>query len=255
MIKLRSRQKGFLFAPLLVILTALLFSSNLFSIKNIDVNGQNIDCSDTEELKKLSDLYGKNLFLVDTTEEEKTLKEKFLCIRSINFFRNYPSSIRMDISGRDPKLQLILVKEKEASLSSLINEFATPSAEEILDSYIVDDEGIVFSKDSKAADIPKAFLLKQDLSLSQKIDTALLNSLKILEALRMLGVASINTIIFDRYLITNDNPKIVFKLNEDIETQIASLQLILQKAKIDNESLEFIDLRFDKPVIKMAPKK
>ena len=62
----------------------------------------------------------------------------------------------------------------------------------------------------------------------------------------------------DNYLIVFpqvDNPKVFFRLDNEIDLQLASLQLILEKAKIDERILEFIDLRFDKPIVRFAPKK
>jgi len=43
--------------------------------------------------------------------------------------------------------------------------------------------------------------------------------------------------------------KIYFNLEEDMAFQLASLQLILNQDKIEKDKVEYIDLRFDKPVI------
>ena len=83
-------------------------------------------------------------------------------------------------------------------------------------------------------------------------------SLQILRAVKKLGFDSLTTQILDNFFLiypTSLSPKVIFRLDQRIDVQIASLQLILEKAKMYSESLEFIDLRFDKPIVKFAPKK
>ncbi|MBI4038755.1 hypothetical protein HY384_02235 [Candidatus Daviesbacteria bacterium] len=66
-----------------------------------------------------------------------------------------------------------------------------------------------------------------------------------------------DTLLRDDFFLINpysNNPRIIFRLSNSLDVQLASLQLILGKAKIDGSRLEFIDLRFDKPVLKFTPK-
>jgi len=42
----------------------------------------------------------------------------------------------------------------------------------------------------------------------------------------------------------------LFTLEKEIESQLASLQFILWRAKMEGKSLKTVDLRFDKPVVK-----
>ncbi|KKS13713.1 MAG: hypothetical protein UU67_C0020G0034, partial [Candidatus Daviesbacteria bacterium GW2011_GWB1_41_5] len=55
-------------------------------------------------------------------------------------------------------------------------------------------------------------------------------------------------IIFAQY-------KVILSLQKDIPLQLASLQLITEKAKIDGRLIEVVDTRFNKPVVVYAPKK
>jgi len=61
--------------------------------------------------------------------------------------------------------------------------------------------------------------------------------------------------VLDQDFLVLSPRKIAFSLKRDILKQLVSLQLILQKAKIDESMIETVDLRFDKPVVKFLPKK
>ena len=82
-----------------------------------------------------------------------------------------------------------------------------------------------------------------------------MTSLTILDKVKIYRLSITEASIFEDVLMNNTAPKIIFKLRNDIDKQIASLQLILEKAKMETSKLEFIDLRFDKPIVRIAPKK
>ena len=155
----------------------------------------------------------------------------------------------MDIIGRIPEAALYSIKNWEASASSLIENLATPSANSTDEPSLIDDEGIIFSKGDSLV-LPKIYFFGD-----KPINNYLAKALSILKSLKDQGLNNSHIFIFNNFFITSGNPKVVFDLSEDIDIQIASLQLIVQKAKIGSSKLEFIDLRFDKPVVKYAPKK
>ena len=47
----------------------------------------------------------------------------------------------------------------------------------------------------------------------------------------------------------------IFLLDRDNQKELASLQLILQRNRIDLRSIESVDLRFDKPIVTFEKKK
>jgi len=47
------------------------------------------------------------------------------------------------------------------------------------------------------------------------------------------------------------NLTVVFSKEKDLDFQVASLQFILWRAKIEGKAPYFVDLRFDKPVVKI----
>lgn len=113
------------------------------------------------------------------------------------------------------------------------------------EAFLLDEEGAIFSGTTSAT--LKIFLSEKNINFK--------NILAILNKIKIFGIEVGEVVVAGTNLMINSTPKIVLDLNRDLSLQIASLQLILQQAKIDEEAAEFIDLRFDKPVVRFAPKK
>ncbi len=229
-----------------IFLFFIFFKSGIFSIKYISLEKENTDCLIEDKIKNES--LGLNIFLINEGSITQSIKRNFICVKNIRFSKALPDKLKIDISGRMAAAKLTSASF-EASSSSLIENEATPSANGEM--YLLDDEGVVFSKGN--LDVPEIFSLGKSVSLGYQDNY--LKALKILKSLKNFNLDSKQNYIFNNLFITNSTPKIIFKLDISIEPQIASLQLIQREAKINNKDLEFIDLRFDKPVVKYAPKK
>ncbi len=234
----------------------LIFRTNFFNIKQIDISMDKIRCTDEDKLKKLSALYGQNFFLINITNLTQNLKKNFYCISSVNLSKIFPNKVKLEVFGRTPAAILITLKSAEASQSSLVEFIATPSAQQSIASYLVDKEGVIFSKNINGLNIPEIYSYNSNIFLGESLkDNLIIDSLKIIEKVKTFRVEIKETLISDKFFIINSEPKIIFSLQNNIDIQLASLQLILDKAKIDFSKLELVDLRFDKPIIKIAPKK
>ncbi len=248
---------AFLF--LIIIIVSLVLKDKLFIIRQIEVKADQAGCVSLDQLKNTSSLLGKNLFVMDEKKVIKNLLEKFICVKEVNLVKILPNKVEMKVTGRAPAAILSSLKTKPASASSLIANIATPSAQDISDVFIVDSEGVIFSKDTGGINIPNIYLYDLSLSLGKKLkENFISNILKILDKVKLFGtVVKESWVSEDTFLIYSDTPpfKIVFRLDNKVDFQLASLQLILAEAKIYSRELEFIDLRFDKPVVKIAPKK
>lgn len=247
---MRKIRAGVLF--ILIFIVIFFLKSDSFKIHSLSLNLLQVNCTDEKNLKEKSNLLNKNIFFIDEKNTTFDLKNKFICIKDVQIAKNLPDKISMNIKGRVSVAELIPVLDLEASVSALIENTATPSAS--LDAYLVDDEGVIFAKGF--ADVSKIYYSGKPISLGGKLTDEYLNkTLFILKLLKEFMMDDSKLYIVDNLLITNSYPKVIFRLDKEKEEQIASLQLILQKAKIDNKELEFIDLRFDKPIVKYAPKK
>lgn len=251
----------------LILLLSLLFKSGFFNIKKIEITGKDSNCISQDQLIASSQIIGRNLFSLDTINLTKKIEGKFICIKEITLSKILPNRIKAEVWYRQPKATLITLKDNEASASSILENIATPSANQSQTAYLMDDKGVVFSKDVQNLSIPKIFLYDPNLFLGKREEeNRTKNILKILNKAEIFGLDINTTMISGNYFIIFSTPKVIFKLDNNVDTQIASLQLILKIAKInrrtvptevgiDESNLEFIDLRFDKPIIKIAPKK
>ncbi|MCR4306266.1 MAG: FtsQ-type POTRA domain-containing protein [Candidatus Daviesbacteria bacterium] len=237
----------------------LFFKSGFFTIRQVEIDSSQITCATKNQIKDSVKLLGQNFFLIDSVKVEDNLKKKFYCIKSAPISKTFSNKVKIQVLNRQPVAILATLKEKEASMSSFFFNIATPSAREIQDYYIVDSEGVVFSKDKEKINVSRIYIDDLDISLGGKLESRLIgDSLKILEIAKTLGIVVSESWIFDNFFIINSDAsklKVIFRLDNRVDIQLASLQLILDKAKIDLKELEFIDLRFDKPVVRFAPKK
>lgn len=230
-------KKIFLFFLGLILITALFlffFRSDFLKIKSINVSLNKVACADANQIKNASALLGQNILFLNFTNVRENIKNKFICVKDLATVRYFPNSVDIDVWGRSP---VAILKIGEA----------TPSAK-TTDAFLVDSEGIIFSKDSRQSNIPSIFI-------EEKPENIATSNLKILEKINEFGLDSKQAVISANFLVILSSPKIIFRTDEKVDIQLASLQLILKTAKIDDKTVEFVDLRFDKPVVKFAPKK
>ncbi len=268
----------------IILVTVTLVRFNVFTISSVEVSLERIDCTNLEQIKNSSKLLGQNFFLLNSQGIENSLKNNFLCVRQVQVSRLLPNRIKLNIFGRIPAAILIVLKDEATESAGLLENFtetkatvsaqASPSATEILSKdvsspsislkigreekiFVVDTEGVIYSNNIEQIYAPQVFVKGFDLTLGEKISDKLINdTLRILEKINSFGLEVKEVEIYSKaFLLVNGRTKIIFLLNDRVDKQIASLQLIYDKAKIDDKTLEFIDLRFDKPVIKFAPKK
>jgi cell division protein YceG involved in septum cleavage len=60
-------------------------------------------------------------------------------------------------------------------------------------------------------------------------------------------------IVYDKYfaLQMSDKSQVLISSEKDISTQLASLQFILSRLTMEGKAIDLLDLRFDKPVIRL----
>lgn len=247
---------------LLLIDVYLLITSRIFNIKSVDVILDKVNCIDENSIKQEVSVFGKNFFLINGRKLEKQIKDKYFCIKYADFKKEFPNKIKIKVFGREAIAVLVLLKDEEASKSASLEETASSSAhiskDSISDEFLVDSEGVIFSK-AVQINAPRLYFWGK-LTLGKKIaETIIENSLIILEKLKTFGVFVNEAKIYSNNILLlnpeTNKPIMIFSLTDKVEIQLASLQLILTQAKIDKEEMEFIDLRYDKPVVKYAPKK
>jgi hypothetical protein len=257
-----------------------LYISDIFKVKEISVNPSNTSCTSESEIKKFTNLLGKSIFFVDSGWVNQKISERFNCIESAKLEKKFPNNLNINLSERKAASIVKLIKfnsipplvDLTESLASSSSE-ATPSSNtavgtnldfevnesSVSSKLLTDKEGFILLKvedENQFSNLPRIYLLGKDINFSKVIPNEFVgNTLKVLEKMNSLSKNVERVKIVDNSLFVKSEEKIVFSLTKDILRQLASLQLILQKAKIESKQVEIIDLRFDKPVVVYSPKK
>ncbi len=254
--KKRSIQIPLIIFGLLIIIAATIYSlffSEFLKIKNVDVSLDRVSCIKSEDLKNQLNLEDQNILFVKSTTVIKSIKEKNYCIKDINLQRNFPNTVLIRAFGRDPAAVLKVLEnvssdsarlkfEDQQASGSAVSSEATISAKEL----IVDNQGIKFSSDTSHQNLPVIFIRKYDQESVKK-------AISIIEKTKIFNIPFTQASIFEQTLYLDSKPRIIFSLKGDQQKQLASLQLILTKAKMDD--MDTIDLRFEKPIVKYSSRK
>lgn len=259
MIKPKKLPAFIIFFAVFLVITVVIFKFDLFTIKQLDINLSGVDCADPAKLQSDLNLVGKNIFLADYETAAKSLQSKYYCIDEVLFDKQF-KTVKVTFNNRIPVARIGVYQKTQ--VWSLENMEATPSSSAALldwkiegggKMYLIDKNGLVFSE--KDENYPRLYISDQTLKLGRQMDNQLFGNIALIfDKLTQMGIVGFDSKIDGIDLLINSQPKIVFNLGGDLKRQIASLQLILQKAKIDSKTVEIIDLRFDKPVIMYTSK-
>jgi len=175
---------------------------------------------------------GKNIVSLSPQKTKQLIKDELPGINQVEIKKKLPD-----------KLIVHLTKRKPIAVVEANKEY-----------YQVDYQGVILAKLDQPADLP----LIASGEVSVAVDNHQLESSVILSSLDFLYQLLIKNIEARRLEITDSReltvflktgPKVLISLDKNIKEQVDSLQLILERAKIEGKQIELIDLRFDKPVI------
>lgn len=227
----------------------LFFLSPVFRIKSFTVTPDEFDCGETFEVKKIISIEGQNFFSLDNSRIEKKIKDKFFCIGSLSVKKTFPDKVKLELNKRQGALNLIPNVASSSAESSSSGKIATESG------YLVDKEGVIFSRANFETNL-QPVLFDGDLTIGQKLGSLIEKIFKIIDIVKSLGLNATDVKIYSGdHFSTGLKPQIIFRLDDSLDRQLASLQLIINQAKIDGSEIDFLDLRFDKPVVRFSPKK
>lgn len=233
----------------------------LLNIKQIEVNNNGASCINQELIKDELELIGENIFLVNEKNVLIKVTSEYPCVKNLNIEKKIPQKVVVNLEGRKALTRIVTYTPTlEVDISEIISstsalaDWSTPSSPSGK-LFIIDGEGVVFGESEDYA-LPMLFIQEENLNLGERLDKAIFANISIIfEKLGKLNLGISEAKLTDNYLLVKTHPQLIFSLRKDILTQLASLQLILQKAKIDGREMKIVDLRFDKPVVTYLPKK
>lgn len=248
-------------------------------INKFEIEADNLTCTDRDQVLNFVKKSDLKYFTFRKEDLEKSLKKKFFCIGKMDIQLNYPDRIKVKAFGREPVFILVPLNTqfdtnpvvdlpddfKIATQSSMaaqplkvIDDFISGINESSESGkFLVDEEGVVFDSLNSQLSFPKLQIVGMDIKVGGKIEGDLIRKTReVSEGLKTMELPTDNMIILGNKLIINSKPRIIFVLDKRLDYQIASLQLILAQAKMNSDpsrpgsdSIESIDLRFNKPVV------
>lgn len=259
--------KKILLLPFILVLIAFfVWKSGILEIRRVDTEIIAASCVAEDQIRETAGLLRSNIFLVNEDSIKNKLLDKFVCLREVKLHRKFPGAVKLTVEGRVAIASVVTFKDNRQFQGLDLNGLeATPSSQSALldwsapqptsQQFLADDKGVLFAQ-FQGEDLPKLFLSEQMVKVGQRLDEGLFKKISIVftEAEKF-GIGVLEAVVSDQDFLILQPQKIAFSLKKDISKQLISLQLILQKAKIDESMIETFDLRFDKPVVKFLPKK
>ncbi|PIS09137.1 hypothetical protein COT75_02655 [Candidatus Beckwithbacteria bacterium CG10_big_fil_rev_8_21_14_0_10_34_10] len=210
------------------------FLSDIFKISKIEcqVNGQ--ACQDEEQVLIL-DFYGENIFLFNEKKNKKIIEASKVEIKRTIFKKRLPNKLLIKFEKRQG---IALVSKDKQNW------------------FLIDKDGYVFQKFlENPNDYPLIHWPDENIYLhfGLKLDKdELLAALEFLSLIKdsFLKVELIELRNSSITIFLNDNLIASLSASKKIVNQVDSLQFILRQSKIEGEPPRWIDIRFDKPVVK-----
>jgi cell division septal protein FtsQ len=219
---------GFLIFGVIVVFG---FRLDFWRIKQISCQINGTSCSGEIWTDIMGLSLGKNIFSFPTESISLQIKNNYPQISKIKIQKSFPSRVDFKLTSRQPQVAI--------------------SGEKF---HLVDFEGVVIEKSETPGEYPLIFLEPEvNLKVGEKF-----NQKEVLKTIKAIGGLKLRLIEPKMAKIISsswvdvwlkDDTQLIISLKKEIDSQLDSLQLIYQRAKIEGKKLKQIDVRFDKPII------
>src|SRR5688572_25659795 len=85
--------KTFAFIVFIFLLVFLILKVGLFNINRVDVISKDLGCAGNDQVRNSLQIEGKNIFTLNNQELIKSIKQKFVCVKSVTIKPSYPNKI------------------------------------------------------------------------------------------------------------------------------------------------------------------
>lgn len=208
----------------------ILFASDyFFSIKRVEV------ISSEKKIKGIDKFQNKNLIFLNDRQVANYLSIANPNIRAVNIEKRYPNTLRMTISHH-----------KSLAAISVDQGY-----------FVLSEDGTIIKKSKEKPPLPIINYYQKlnylFFKTGDKVDYKdILATLHFLKRTRDLGLKVITIDIngFNMIALNLNKKQIVFTTEKSIEEQTYKLETIVRQFKIGGRDFKFLDLRFDRPVLK-----
>ena len=247
------------------VLTPLVFvwQLGILRVSKVSVSQEGIPCISDDVLLEQTFIQDNFYWEIDQARLESEVIVKFPCVLAVSLKYKFINEAEVIVKNRKPIAAIksyrpplpVLFDNKEATPSSTSAVLNWSFPDLVAENEVVDKSGKVFLA-SDTSWLPLVLIDRHDLKVGDDINDILFTNLtEIFSKFSEVGLSVYRVKIVGQYLMTDSSPGIALNLESDIKRQLASLQLILSKSKIEQREVSSIDLRFAKPVVVYSPKK
>ncbi len=253
-----SRFKPIVFLKKNIILFTLLFIfflSYLLGFWNIQkyniysYNGSELDPKVVNMVEQYikGNVVGKNFFTIYIKNLEEELTKNISYIDTVQIQKNIPNTVTVLLKEYSPELVALTKGNKCHLLSSsgiVLEELCKDSTEE--------NCCVEYAKESK-----KYMLKALDVDIieeEKKSRLLAMDDIKNISKMIKLFDIQISSISLEKNIVTVfdiDSRKIIFSIGEGINTQLEAFYLVMARIKRDNTNFDSLDMRFERPVMKI----
>lgn len=196
-----------------------------------------------------SELLNRNFFFLDFAGARRRFGADYPEFSYLFLQRDFPSVVKARVEERKPLAFVVR--------PLMLGPEATPSAESLVarGAYLIDEGGYLFRRASSwPTSLPYLYDNGEgELGQKPQLTGAFWRfSLKMLTGLKKLGLEVVAAEQDAKGLVrlsTDEGLAIYLSSAQEVERQLAVLQLIVEKYKIEGKRLREIDLRFKEPVV------
>src|SRR3990167_9129882 len=157
---------------LIIVCVTFLATFKLLVVKTLKIDNQTQACVNEQEVFDTLPILGKGMIFLDKQKISNTLVSKYLCIESVKIFRTFPQTLSLSLLPRRPALIIQALSDPDdfEKAARLLKIWESTSSGKQVDAtaaanliptlnltfenattsgtFVVDDNGIIFSKDA-----------------------------------------------------------------------------------------------------------
>ncbi|MBU0618679.1 hypothetical protein KKD62_00420 [Patescibacteria group bacterium] len=208
-----------------------LLNSPVFQVKSISCFKADLPCNEAESAA-FDGLKHKNIFFLNSKGLEQEFLEANPYIDKLSFQQRLPDGLVIHLFTRQPSFMASIDRQAW---------------------FLIDDQGVVLAEAVNNPDLPRlVFSSVYKLEVGRQLSGLLAQKAFLLvRTLKLFFIPfeSIEVKFPDQLELQTGATKVVLTSDKNLKYQVASLQLILSRSRIEGKTPNKIDLRFDKPVV------
>jgi cell division septal protein FtsQ len=238
-----------------ILVVVLAFRSDLFVVHEVSIRVEPQEAVVSlvaDEVKLATDLaksqsLGRSIFFVDTARIVGEVKKNFLTIRDVSVAKDYPNRLTFTFF---PRLAAAEIDVWPAPASASAGRRGKPE-----ERLVSDEEGFLFARVASRSALPAIDVsVEGEVKVGERLPGERIRfALDLMEALKSREMAAAEIALKGEESVQvrlRSGTLVIFSQSKEREKQLAALQTLLSRHRMEGRRAKEIDLRFAKPVVR-----